>query len=228
VRIIGGLWRGRRLHFPDVAGLRPTPDRVRETLFNWLAPVMRGARCLDLFAGSGALGFEALSRGAARVTLVERDRVALQSLRDAAVVLQAGDRARIVCGTAQACLATAAEPFDVIFLDPPFDAHALPAVIATIAQRNLLSPGGFVYLEIPAGARLPPLPPGWCLHRSGRAGDVGYHLAVCSGAATGGEDVRVAPVQCETITPRRSRVRSERDPARGRGPARTPDRPQEE
>ncbi len=228
MRIIGGQWRGRRLRFPDVAGLRPTPDRVRETLFNWLAPVIRGARCLDLFAGSGALGFEALSRGATRVTLVERNQAALQALRDAAAVLQAGDRAGIVPGTAEAYLATAAGPFDVIFLDPPFDAHSLPAMIATIAHRGLVSSGGFVYLETPADEPLPPLPPGWRVHRSGRAGDVGYHLAVCSGATTGGENGRAVPALCETITPRRSHARSDRGRARGRGTARTPDRLQEE
>lgn len=228
MRIIGGLWRGRRLRVPDIAGLRPTPDRVRETLFNWLAPAIRGARCLDLFAGSGALGFEALSRGAARVTLVERDRAALQTLRDATAILRTGDRAGIVSGTAEAYLATVVESFDVIFLDPPFDSHALPALVAKIADRGLLSPGGFVYLEARAGEPLPVLPPEWCVHRSGRAGDVGYHLAVRSGTATGGENGRVAAAQCETITPRRSGARPARGRTRGRGTARGPDRLQEE
>jgi 16S rRNA (guanine966-N2)-methyltransferase len=193
VRIIGGEWRGRRLRFPDVTGLRPTPDRVRETLFNWLTPVIGGARCLDLFAGSGALGFEALSRGAASVTLVERDRAAARALRSAAADLGAGGRAEIIeCG-APAYLAGATRPFDVIFLDPPFDAHALPATIATLARRGLARRGGCLYLEAPTDEALPALPPGWRLHRSGRAGEVGYHLVVCSGAPAGGEGTGVAP-----------------------------------
>jgi len=182
VRIIGGEWRGRRLRFPDVAGLRPTPDRVRETLFNWLAPVLRGARCLDLFAGSGALGFEALSRGAAAVTLVERDRHAAAALRVAAAELGAGTRASIVEGRAQDFLVTCGAGFDIVFLDPPFDTHALPGIIAALAGRGLPGPGGHVYLEAPAAEALPALPPGWRLHRSGRAGLVGYHLVACSGA----------------------------------------------
>ena len=182
VRIIGGEWRGRRLRFPDVAGLRPTPDRVRETLFNWLAPVLPGARCLDLYAGSGALGFEALSRGAAAVTLVERDRHAAAALRVAAAELGAGTRASIVEGRAQDFLATCGPDFDIVFLDPPFDAHVLPGLIAGLASRGLPCPGGHVYLEAPAAETLPALPPGWRLHRSGRAGAVGYHLVACSGA----------------------------------------------
>jgi 16S rRNA (guanine966-N2)-methyltransferase len=188
VRIVGGDWRGRRLRFPDIAGLRPTPDRVRETLFNWLAPVIRGTRCLDLFAGSGALGFEALSRGAAALTLVERDRNAAQALRIAASELKAGPRAEIVERSAAAYLESAPAPYDVVFLDPPFDGHAVPATVATLVSRRLLRPGGYLYIEVPVAEALPPLPPGWRLHRSGRAGLVGYHLIVCSDATSDGED----------------------------------------
>lgn len=184
VRIIGGEWRGRRLRFPDVAGLRPTPDRVRETLFNWLAPVLHGARCLDLYAGSGVLGFEALSRGAAAVTLVERDRHAAAALRGSSVELGAGTRAVIVEGRAQDFLATCGQAFDIVFLDPPFDAHVLPDLIAGLASRGLPRAGGHVYLEAPAAEALPALPPGWRLHRSGRAGLVGYHLVACSGVGS--------------------------------------------
>jgi 16S rRNA (guanine966-N2)-methyltransferase len=187
VRIVGGAWRGRRLQFPDVPGLRPTPDRVRETLFNWLMPGIAGARCLDLYAGSGVLGLEALSRGAAAVVLVERDPRAARALRESAARLGAGLRARLCELTAECFLTSATERFDVVFLDPPFDAGALPAALAALAARDLLSPGARVYLECRADQPLPALPPGWRLHRSGRAGDVGYHLAICPDDGRGGQ-----------------------------------------
>lgn len=187
VRIVAGEWRGRRLRFPDVAGLRPTPDRVRETLFNWLAPGIAGTRCLDLYAGSGVLGLEALSRGAAAAVLVERDARAMQALRESAVALGAGDRVRLHEQTAERFLATATGRFDIVFLDPPFDSGALPSAIAALVARDLLAPGARVYLECRAEEPLPVLPPGWRLHRSGRAGDVGYHLAVCPDDGRGGQ-----------------------------------------
>ncbi|TPW17985.1 MAG: methyltransferase, partial [Halothiobacillaceae bacterium] len=118
LRIIGGTWRSRRLEFPTVEQLRPTPDRVRETLFNWLQHRIGGARCLDLFAGSGALGFEALSRGANEVVFVEIDPAAVQALRANAQRLQA-DNAQIIHEEALRYLAKPADPFDIIFLDPP-------------------------------------------------------------------------------------------------------------
>lgn len=193
VRIVGGEWRGRRLEFPDVAGLRPTPDRVRETLFNWLAPGIAGARCLDLYAGSGVLGLEALSRGAAAAVLVERDPRAALALRESAARLGAANRLALAEQTAERFLATATDRFDVVFLDPPFDAGALPAAIATLVARDLLAPGARVYLECRADDPLPALPPGWRLHRSGRAGDVGYHLAVCPDGGGRGAQAAAAP-----------------------------------
>ena len=120
VRIIGGEWRSRRIRFPDAAGLRPTPDRVRETLFNWLGQDLTGRRCLDIFAGSGALGFEALSRGAAEVVMVESSRLAWRGLRATADELGAGARLRLVAGDALHFLAAPAGVFDIVFLDPPY------------------------------------------------------------------------------------------------------------
>jgi 16S rRNA (guanine966-N2)-methyltransferase len=176
LRIIGGALRGRRWPVPDVAGLRPTPDRVRETVFNWLAPHLTGMRVLDLFAGSGALGFEAVSRGAATATLVEQDRAAQAVLRETATRFGLA-QARIEAGEALAFLAgQPAGSFDVIFLDPPFDAGLLAPALRLIGARQLLAPGGYCYVELAGKDPLPPLPEGWDVHRSGKAGEVGYHL----------------------------------------------------
>ncbi len=175
VRIIGGHWRSRRLEFPQSAGLRPTPDRVRETVFNWLAPVLPGAACLDLFAGSGAFGFEAVSRGAARAVLVERDAGAVAALHASRAKL-AADATEIVAGDALAYLNGPVFAFDVVFLDPPYAAGLLAPCLALLAARGWLRPGGWVYLEAPAG-ETPALPSGWEIVRSKTAGQVGYHLA---------------------------------------------------
>jgi 16S rRNA (guanine966-N2)-methyltransferase len=175
VRIIGGRLRGRRIPVPDVPGLRPTPDRVRETLFNWLSPHLSGARVLDLFAGTGALGIEAASRGAAAVTLVESQRAAQVALRDTLQRL-ALPEVTLVAGDAMACLASAAGQYDVIFLDPPFAAGLQAEALAAIDRHRRLAPGGFCYVEQPRGAPAPELPAGWIAHRSGQAGEVGYHL----------------------------------------------------
>jgi len=177
VRIVGGRWRGRKIRFPAAPGLRPSPDRVRETLFNWLAPVIQGARVLDLFAGSGVLGFEALSRGAAAAMLVENDRSVVRQLRDTAAALGAAS-AEVVEGDALAWLQQDRGPFDVVFLDPPFGTELQEAALRRLSRPGYLAPGAFVYLERPAADGSPALPDGWTLHRSGRAGDVGYYLAV--------------------------------------------------
>jgi 16S rRNA (guanine966-N2)-methyltransferase len=176
LRIIGGALRGRKWRIPDVAGLRPTPDRVRETLFNWLAPHISGRRVLDVFAGSGALGFEALSRGAASAVLVEKDRAALSVLRETATRFGLS-QARIEAGEALAFLA--AQPpssYDLVFLDPPFDSGLLAPALRLIDQHAVLAADGYCYVEHPTAAAPPPLPEGWVLHRSGKAGEVGYHL----------------------------------------------------
>lgn len=185
LRIIAGAWRGRRILFPDRPGLRPTPDRVRETLFNWLAPRIAGARCLDLFAGSGALGLEALSRGAAAVTFVESDPVAARALATTVAAL-APDRGQVIETDASRFLGRQPVPFDIVFLDPPFGCGLLPAAIHPLDTRGWLAPAAWVYLEAPAADGLPELPRDWVLHRSGRAGAVGFHLAfVRSGAVAG-------------------------------------------
>lgn len=175
VRIIGGSLRGRRMPVPDVPGLRPTPDRVRETLFNWLSPYMAGARVLDLFAGTGALGLEAASRGAAAVTLVESQRAAQAALQ-ATLQRLALPAVRLVTGDALAFLASGAGEYDVIFLDPPFAAGLLVPALDAIQQHGRLAPGGYCYVEQPRETPTPPLPAGWVVHRSGQAGEVGYHL----------------------------------------------------
>jgi len=176
LRIIGGALRGRKWSFADVPGLRPTADRVRETLFNWLAPHIRGMRVLDLFAGSGALAFEALSRGAASAVLVEMDRAACTGLRATAERFGL-TAARVEGGEALAFLKSQpAAAYDLVFLDPPFGAGLLEPALQDIAERGVLAPAGFCYLEQPARAALPTLPAGWTVHRSGKAGEVGYHL----------------------------------------------------
>jgi 16S rRNA (guanine966-N2)-methyltransferase len=177
VRIIGGVWRGRRVEFPEVPGLRPTPDRVRETLFNWLQHVVAGARCLDLFAGSGALGLEALSRGAGGVVFVETAPAAAQTLRVQLQRLGGETRARVLDLGAARFLRTPGEPFDIVFLDPPFGQNALTEYLPQLVAGNWVKPGGLVYLENERAAGAPALPADWELLKSKSAGEVGYHLA---------------------------------------------------
>jgi len=176
LRIIGGEWRGRRIRFPGEGGIRPTPDRVRETLFNWLMARVQGSRCLDLFAGSGALGLEALSRGAAHVTFIEKDRENAARLRETATSLAPG-RATVIEADALAWLQGPPARFDIVFLDPPFAAGVLAESMQRLESRGFLAPDAFIYIEMPASAGAPGLPAGWRAHRSGRAGAVGYHLA---------------------------------------------------
>lgn len=170
VRIIGGAWKKSVLRFPALADLRPTPDRVRETLFNWLGQDLSGQSCLDLFAGSGALGFEAASRGASRVVLVERDRAAAGAMRANAERL-AGTTLQVVTGEASMFLKGANERFDVVFLDPPFRQNVLPEVLARLP--GVLKPGSRVYVESPE-----PLDAGgaWRELKRSRAGQVSYQL----------------------------------------------------
>jgi len=169
VRIIGGSLRSRLVEVPDLPGLRPTPDRVRETLFNWLGQDLDGLACLDLFAGSGALGFEAASRGAARVVMVERDAAARAALASNRARLGAA-QVEIVGTDALAFLEGSRESFDVVFLDPPFRQNLLPAILGRLAAR--LAPGGRVYVEAPQ----PLTAPGWRELRRSRAGQVHYQL----------------------------------------------------
>lgn len=175
LRIIGGTWRGRRLRFPPQAEIRPTPDRVRETLFNWLGPRVPGARCLDLFAGSGALGLEALSRGAAWVTFVERDAVAVRELR-ARLAQWGATGAQVEQSDAMRFLGGVAQPFDIVFLDPPFASTLLEQSGRLLEERHWLGSQALLYVETQARTELPPLPPNWRVSRAKQAGAVGYHL----------------------------------------------------
>lgn len=152
VRIIGGQWRGRKLKFPATGGLRPTLGRVRETLFNWLAPEIHDAHCLDLFAGSGALGFEALSRGAAEVTFVEQDRKASEALKANAELLSAN--ARIRRTTAARYLGGHTETYDLIFFDPPFDDRRAGDLLPILISKHLKNTG-LLYFEISKRTELP-------------------------------------------------------------------------
>lgn len=175
VRIIGGEWRSRLVSFPVSEGLRPTPDRVRETLFNWLGQALYSKTCLDLFAGSGALGFEALSRGADRVVMVENSRLAIEALKRNAEALKAA-RLEIVARDAVQFLAGSRERFDIIFLDPPYGAELLPRLFSLLPDR--LKPDGTVYFENDRAAEPPS---GWIITRQSRAGTVRFQLARLAG-----------------------------------------------
>ena len=180
VRIIGGHWRGSKLPVADKPGLRPTSDRVRETLFNWLQPALPGARVLDLFAGTGALGLEAASRGAAEAVLVERDPGLAASLRATAERLHA-DRVEIVCEDALRWLARApTRQFDIVFLDPPFEAGLWQPALA--ALPSWLTQEAWLYLEAARDAP-PAVPTDWVAHREGSTREVRYAL-YRRGAAT--------------------------------------------
>jgi 16S rRNA (guanine966-N2)-methyltransferase len=181
VRIIAGTWRGRRIHFPDMPALRPTPDRVRETLFNWLQHSISDARVLDLFAGSGALGLEALSRGAKEAVFVEQFPAAARALQEQLDRFGAAAKGRILEMGAARFLRTPREPFDVAFLDPPFGTDALAEYVPLLDSGEWLKPGGLVYLENERTAGVPALPGHWELLKSKSAGEVGYHLARVNG-----------------------------------------------
>jgi 16S rRNA (guanine966-N2)-methyltransferase len=176
LRIVGGRFRGRRLPIPDQPGLRPTPDRVRETLFNWLAPVLPGARCLDLFAGSGALGLEAASRGAGEVVLVERSNPVVSQLRSNVLSLGA-EGIQVIQADALAWLERAPNPFNLVFLDPPFAQGLLGPACDRLAQGGWLAPAARIYLETDARTGFPLLPAPWELVRDRTAGQVRFGLA---------------------------------------------------
>ena len=176
LRIIAGLWRGRKLNFPEVEGLRPTGDRIRETLFNWLAPEIQGARCLDLFAGSGALGIEALSRGASISVMVERDTKAENQLRDNLDLLHA-EAGRIIRDDAVGLLKKGNQdkPYHIVFIDPPFQLNLWQAVIDALEMGNWLADNATIYIESGRDNDYQP-PINWQLHRDKYAGVVSYRL----------------------------------------------------
>lgn len=173
VRIIGGMWRGRKIAFPDQPGLRPTLGRVRETLFNWLRADVAGSRCLDLFAGSGALGLEAASRGAAAVTLVDSNRRVARRLKETVARLNA-DQVTVILDRAERLLARRTGTWDIIFVDPPFDGDALAGVLQEISKTGALAANGLVYVEASRHGTLPVA--GWREIRHGHAGDTQFGL----------------------------------------------------
>ncbi len=176
LRIIAGLWRGRKLSFPDVDGLRPTGDRIRETLFNWLAPEIQGARCLDLFSGSGALGIEALSRGAEVSVLVERDTKAAAQLKANLEILKA-EQGRVVNADALGVLqkGNTDAPYHIIFIDPPFQLKLWQGVIEALEAGHWLADNATIYIESGRDDEYQP-PINWQLHRDKHAGAVSYRL----------------------------------------------------
>lgn len=175
VRIIGGLHRGRKLPIPELPGLRPTGDRIRETLFNWLQPVIEGARCLDLFAGSGALGIEAASRGAGKVVMVDAAGSVIRQLEKNKALLGL-DQLSIVRADALQFLEQSPDAFDVVFLDPPFSGNLLRPLCQRL-NMGWLSDGGRIYLEEDVSRAFPTLPDGWELLKDKTAGQVRYGLA---------------------------------------------------
>jgi 16S rRNA (guanine966-N2)-methyltransferase len=179
LRIIGGRWRGRKLRFRAARGLRPTPDRVRETLFNWLAADLPGARCIDLFAGSGALGLEALSRGADCVCFVDNNAHALARIEQHLRALDCSD-GLCHCANTLTLLAAgnAGQPWDIAFLDPPFGEGLLEPSIAALETGGWLAGNACVYLEASKHEPPPKVPANWLQHREKSAGDVRFSLFV--------------------------------------------------
>lgn len=176
LRIIGGDWRSRKLRFPDAGGVRPTPARTRETLFNWLSFHLAGRHCLDLFAGSGALGLEALSRGAASVTLVDHTPALARALKENLRLLKS-DRGEVVCTEVDSYLTQRTRPpFDIVFMDPPFRQGWLERIFPMLEAQGWISPGGWVYVEHESEMATPAVPEGWDLHRQKTAGQVTYNL----------------------------------------------------
>ena len=176
LRIIAGMWRGRKLSFPDVEGLRPTGDRIRETLFNWLAPEIQGARCLDLFAGSGALGIEALSRGASESLMIERDPKAAAQLKLNLDLLKA-TQGRVVVDDALSRLkkGNQDEPYHIVFVDPPFQLDVWQAIVNALEEGHWLADDATIYIESGRDAHYY-TPINWQLHRDKNAGAVSYRL----------------------------------------------------
>lgn len=175
VRIIGGEWRGRKLDIADVPALRPTPDRIRETLFNWLQMHVPGARCLDLFAGTGALGFEALSRGAKQTVFVDENPDIIQNLKNSAAVLKT-EATEIIQADVLNWLKDKPSTFDIVFLDPPYRQGLVTPVCEQLEAGNWLSDSAWIFIEIEKEAGQPALPENWKIHRQADAGQVSCYL----------------------------------------------------
>jgi len=180
LRIIGGQWRGRKFNFPAVEHLRPTPDRVRETLFNWLMPIIKGATCLDLFCGSGALGLESLSRGASQVTFVDKNKQVIDILKETCVQVKTS-QAEFYLGDVQSYLNTLAEPkhsetIDLAFIDPPYDLKLQAQLAHLLESTGCLKSSAWIYIEHDGQLDEQTLPVGWNKHREKVAGAVHYAL----------------------------------------------------
>lgn len=176
LRIIGGCWRSRLLPVIEQPGLRPTPDRVRETLFNWLLAEIPGSRCLDLFTGSGALGFEAASRGAEQVTLIENQRATCHILSKNIKTLGANN-IELVQQDALLWLNKPGRGYHVVFVDPPYGSDFLSEICKKLEVNHCLSHRAFIYIELSSEQELPELPPNWQIIRGKKSGQVGYYLA---------------------------------------------------
>ena len=177
IRIISGKWRGRRINLPDVQGLRPTPNRVRETLFNWLQTKIKYSRCLDLFAGSGALGFEAASRGATYVDLVETNSAALKLLQSNCQLLYA-DNCEVIKSTAEDFLNSNNKIYDIVFIDPPYLSNVWTKISDLLIINDTLSENACIYMECPKNQDIPHLPKQWKLLKNEIASNVQYRLFI--------------------------------------------------
>lgn len=178
VRIIAGKWRGRKIHFPSTTELRPSSDRIRETAFNWLQFRLSSSNCLDLFAGSGACGFEALSRGAGSVTLIDNDPVVYHSLQQTKEVLDA-DGAELYCESIPSDRLVEilkGKTFDVVFIDPPFHQNMIASTCQWLDSLGVIAKDGVVYIETEASLQPLPIPDHWEILRAKKAGNVAYYL----------------------------------------------------
>lgn len=176
VRIIGGKWRSRQLQFPSINALRPTPDAVRETVFNWLAPTIRGRTCLDLYAGSGALGFEAVSRGAQRAFLIENNPKAAKALHSNQQKIDSGKQINITTCAALHYLSTTKETFDLVFLDPPFASDELEKACYQLQKHGLIAAKGLIYIEHACDYEKRYLPDNWIKLKTSERGGVSCTL----------------------------------------------------
>jgi len=175
LRIIGGKWRGRKLDFPNIEGLRPTPSRVRETLFNWLAPDIHNADCLDLFAGSGALGFEALSRGANKVIFIDSSKQIIDQLKNNCQLLNC-DAAEIHQMDSEEYLKQTHKTFAIVFLDPPFKQNLILKYCKLLTENNLLKPNAYIYIETELQLKQTDFPDNLQILKQKKAGKVNYLL----------------------------------------------------
>lgn len=175
--MIGGEWRSRKIDFAEDSAIRPTPARIRETVFNWLQQSVSGAHCLELYCGSGILSIEALSRGAKHVTLIDQSKKTISTVQHCLTKLSA-DHSRYRCehSSAQNWLDQNHGPFDIIFLDPPFESTELDIILPIIKHKKLLSEDGYIYIESPQALLPEALPEGWVIHRSKKAAKVYYCL----------------------------------------------------